>query len=208
MSAKNFNSYIAHPWHGIVPGRAEESLKVYIEMIPQDTVKYEVDKTSGHLLLDRPQKYSSLCPSLYGFIPRTYCGELTAQRAMTQTGRENIVGDGDPLDICVLTERVITNSPLLVNARPVGGLRMLDSDEADDKIIAILVGDPVYKDIRDISEVPKGLMDRIIHYFLTYKEIPEEGDAKRKVEIAEVYGVEEARNVIECSMRDYKEEFI
>src|SRR5262245_6104097 len=100
----------AHPWHG-VPARAPEPgvLNGYIEIVPTDVVKYEVDKATGLLRLDRPHEYSSLCPTLYGFVPQTYCGVRVAERCAERTGRQGIEGDGDPLDICVLTERAITH---------------------------------------------------------------------------------------------------
>ena len=92
-----------HPWHGVSIGAEAPALVTcYIEIVPTDTVKYELDKTTGHLKIDRPQKYSSVCPTLYGLLPQTYCGERVAEACRQRTGRPNIVGDGDPLDICVL----------------------------------------------------------------------------------------------------------
>ncbi|NHW17327.1 inorganic diphosphatase, partial [Escherichia coli] len=85
-----------------------------------------------------PQRFSSQCPTLYGFIPQTYCDELVAKRCAERTGLKDIKGDGDPIDICVLTEKVISSGNLLVRAIPIGGFRMVDGDEADDKIIAVL----------------------------------------------------------------------
>src|SRR5690242_3146626 len=100
----------AHPWHGISPGEhAPDTVTAYIEIVPTDPVKYELDKPSGHLRIDRPQRYSSLCPTLYGFVPQTYCGEEVAKRCMERTGRTGIKGDHDPLDICVLTERPVVH---------------------------------------------------------------------------------------------------
>src|SRR5947209_15791177 len=95
----------AHPWHGIPAGEdAPGTVNAYIEIVPTDAVKYELDKRSGHLRVDRPQRFSSMCPSLYGFIPQSYCGEQVAQLCCDRTGTSGIQGDGDPLDICVLTE--------------------------------------------------------------------------------------------------------
>src|SRR5271155_4506872 len=90
----------AHPWHG-VPIGAEfpQTVTVYVEIVPTDTVKYELDKPSGYLRVDRPQKFSSVCPSLYGLVPQTYCGSLVGAYCAERTGRSQIVGDGDPLDI-------------------------------------------------------------------------------------------------------------
>src|SRR3569832_841757 len=168
-----FLPYLAHPWHGVSPGdRVPEQVTVYVEMVPADTVKYEVDKVSGHLKLDRPQKYSSQCPAPYGFIPQTYCGERNGRHAAERTGRQNIVGDGDPLDICVLTERTINHGGILVSARPIGGYRMFDGKEADDKILAVLHDDPAYGSFQDIKDCPRSLVERLRHYFLTYKDMP------------------------------------
>ena len=131
----------SHPWHGISAGdRAPDVVNVFVELVPTDTVKYEVDKDSGHLKLDRP----SLCPSPYGFIPRTWCKDRVAAMAAAATGRQGVVGDGDPIDICVLTERPINHGSIILRARPIGGLRLFDRHEADDKLIGVLVNDPAY----------------------------------------------------------------
>ncbi|RKH42058.1 inorganic pyrophosphatase [Corallococcus sp. AB049A] len=197
----------AHPWHGISPGpEAPEVVTAYIEIVPTDAVKYEMDKESGILMLDRPQRFSSQCPTLYGFIPRTYCGEQVAKRCAERTGVKDIHGDGDPIDICVLTEKVVSNGNLLVHAVPVGGFRMIDGNEADDKIIAVLESDLVYGELQYIAQLPRPLLDRLKHYFLTYKQIP--GEGKRSVEIAEVYDRQEAMEVIRRSMRDYDKLFV
>ena len=146
----------SHPWHGISVGDdAPRSLRVFIEMVPTDTVKFEIDKTSGHLMLDRPQRYSNICPALYGFIPRTYSDTRVAALCREATGREDIVGDGDPVDICVLTEKDIGHGDILLTAIPVGGFRMIDDKEADDKIIAVLAGDAAYGAMKDIEEHSK-----------------------------------------------------
>ncbi|MCE9667591.1 inorganic pyrophosphatase [Myxococcus stipitatus] len=199
-------TFTAHPWHGVTPGaEAPETITAYIEIVPTDAVKYELDKESGILMLDRPQRFSSQCPSLYGFIPRTYCGELVAKRCAERTGLKDIQGDGDPIDVCVLTEKVVSNGNLLVHAVPVGGFRMVDGNEADDKIIAVLESDLVYGELQHIAQLPRPLLDRLKHYFLTYKQIP--GEGKRSVEIAEVYDRPEALEVIRRSMKDYDREF-
>ncbi|HEX8072610.1 MAG TPA: inorganic pyrophosphatase [Pyrinomonadaceae bacterium] len=193
----------AHPWHGITPGRdAPEFVNAYIELVPTDTVKYELDKPSGHLRLDRPQRFSSLCPTPYGFIPQTYCGPEVARLCEARTGQTGIRGDGDPMDICVLTEKTITHADLLVRAKPIGGLRMIDGDEADDKIVAVLADDVAFGGIEDIGDVPLGLIDRLRHYFLSYKQLPQE--APRRVEIAEVYDRAEAYEAIRRSLADYR----
>ena len=193
----------AHPWHGVALGfDAPGILNAYIELVPSDTVKYELDKASGHLRVDRPQRFSSLCPTLYGFIPQTFCGDLVGELCCERVGIEGIKGDGDPMDICVLTEKAFTHGDFFVRARPIGGLRMIDGQEADDKIIAVLESDVAYGHFEDIKDCPKGLIDRLKHYFLSYKQLP--GDAPRRVEIADVYDRAEAIEVIERSLRDYR----
>lgn len=196
----------AHPWHGIhIGAEAPDIINAYIEILPTDTVKYELDKTTGLLRVDRPQRFSNVCPELYGLIPQTFCGDATGEFCREKTGRDGIVGDGDPLDICVLTEKHISHNNIFLRARPIGGLRMLDGNEADDKIIAILEDDPSYGYWRDISQCTSMLIERLKHYFLTYKQAP---DAKlRACEITHVYGAEEAREVIRQSMEDYRSKF-
>lgn len=194
--------YKSHPWHGVDIGpEAPACLTCFIEVVPYDTVKYEIDKASGYLKIDRPQKYSNIIPALYGFIPQTHSDEHLAAITNQALGRNDIKGDRDPIDICVLTEKEITHGNLLVKARPIGGFRMIDRNEADDKIIAILVGDAVYGDYEDISDVPPAVINRLKHYFLTYKDMPGE---KRGCEIPQIYGKEEAHTVIRASMEDYR----
>lgn len=196
----------AHPWHGIAPAVATDgALTGYVEIVASDTVKYELDKPSGVLRVDRPNRYSSQCPTPYGFFPQTYCAEAIARRCMDRSGRTGIVGDGDPLDLCVLTEKSFTHGSFLLRCRPIGGLRMIDSDEADDKIIAVLEGDPVFGQLQDLTEAPVAVVDRLRHFFLTYKQAP--GEAKRPVEIAEIYGRDEAMATVAASLYDYRTHF-
>lgn len=196
-----------HPWHGIEIGEtAPEVVKVFIEIVPGDTMKYELDKESGYLKVDRPQRFSNICPLPYGFIPQTLCDERVGKYCMEKTGRSSIKGDNDPLDICVITERNIPHGNLILDAIPVGGLRMIDGDEADDKIIAVLKGDASFGDISSISEVPEHIIERLSHYFLTYKEMPD-SDSRRECEITDVYGKEEACEVISRSVKDYNGRF-
>jgi len=196
----------SHPWHGIPIGeRAPERVTAYIEIVPTDTVKYELDKTTGYLRVDRPQKFSNVYPTLYGFIPQTYCGVENGAFCAEKTDRPGIMGDGDPLDICVLSEKTISHGDVIVEAIPIGGLRMLDGDEADDKIIAVLDGDAVYGDWREIYQSPPTLIERLKHYFLTYKQPP--GSPNPRIEITDVYGREEAYEVIRRSQVDYDNRF-
>jgi inorganic pyrophosphatase len=196
----------AHPWHGVpAHDREGDEFTAYIEIVPTDTVTYELDKAAGHLRLDRPHRYSSMCPTLYGFIPQTYCAERVADRCMVRTGRPAIHGDGDPIDICVLSEKPFSHGNFLLRARPIGGLRMVDGNEADDKIVAVLVDDITFGGIEDISQVPEGLIDRLRHYFLTYKQLP--ADQPRRVDIAEIYDRAEAVETIRRSIEDYRNHF-
>ncbi len=197
--------YKSHPWHGIDIGNsAPNEVTTFIEVVPTDTIKYEIDKISGYLRIDRPQKYSNVVPALYGFIPQTYCGELVGNYCCEKTGRQDIKGDGDPLDICVLTEKDITHGDIIAQAIPIGGLRMIDGNQADDKIIAVLKGDIVYGEIADIAQLPELVISRLKHYFLTYKDMPGQD---RVSEITHIYNTEEAYQVIRHSMKDYERRF-
>ena len=200
--------YKPHPWHGLSSGQELPSLvNAYIEIVPTDTVKYEIDKASGYLKVDRPQRYSNLCPTLYGFVPQTYCGKAVGELCAQESGSQSeIVGDGDPLDICVLSERPIANGDIMLAVRPIGGLRMIDGGEADDKIIAVLQNDAVFGSIQDIDDCPNAVLDRLKHYFLTYKEMPD-ASTQSCVEIAAVYGREVAERVILASRKDYDLKF-
>ena len=186
-----------HPWHGLEVGpEPPEILNAFIEITPFDLMKYEVDKVSGYLRVDRPQRSSAQHPTLYGFVPRTYCDERVRKLA---PGAKR--GDGDPLDICVLSERAITRNEIIVRCRVIGGLQMIDGGEADDKIVAVLEGDASYGHVREISDMPPVVVDRLRHYFLTYKQAP---DARTPAcEITHVYGRAEALDVIERSRADY-----
>ncbi len=200
------NLYRSHPWHGVSLGeQAPEIVNCYIEMVPTDTIKYELDKQTGLLKVDRPQKYSSLCPTLYGLLPNTYCNERVAEYCRTKTGLKDIQGDLDPLDICVLTENVILRGDILLRAVPIGGFRMIDGSQADDKIIAVMVDDAVYEGIQDITDCPATLVEKLRHYFLTYKDSPERHNCK--VKITHIYGKAEAQEIIKLAHLDYIQEF-
>lgn len=189
-----------HPWHGLDTGPEPPSIvTAYIEITPFDVIKYELDKVSGLLKVDRPQQSSSSPPTLYGLIPRTYCGSGVAALSSAAAS-----ADGDPLDICVFSERPISNSDIIMNARVIGGLRMIDEGEADDKIVAVLANDPIYADTHDLSDLPRLLVQRLEHYFLTYKQIP---GRSIEVSIEEQYGRGDAHRVIEAAMADYRDEF-
>jgi inorganic pyrophosphatase len=194
-----------HPWHGVSPGdQAPSMLECFVEVVPSDTAKYEIDKVSGYLKLDRPQKYSSVCPALYGFVPQTLCATRVAEFSSQKVGR-TLEGDGDPLDICILTDRPIHHGNLIVECIPIGGFRMVDQEEADDKIVAVLKNDATYGSITEIRQVAAPVIDRLHHYFVTYKQPP---DADRPTcEITHVYDRDDAHEVVRRSLEDYRERF-
>ena len=143
----------------------------YIEIVPTDTVKYELDKETGLLQVDRPQKYSNVCPSLVRLRAADLCAERVrrsarsgpagrARRRRRSARHLRPHREGDP------------HGNILVPAIPIGGLRMLDGNEVDDKIVAVLAGDAVYGGLTDIAGCPRLLVDRLRHYFLTYKQAP------------------------------------
>ena len=195
-----FYRWRPHPWHGLEVGKDPPRLvHAYIEITPYDLAKYEIDKITGYLRVDRPQRTSSQPPTLYGFVPRTYGGERVAELS-----EKSLSGDKDPLDICVLSERQITKAEVIVNALVVGGLQVIDNKEADDKIIAVLENDNVWGNVRDISELPDILVERLRHYFSTYKLVPGE---ESKISIEKAYGAEHAQKVVSAGIDDYQELF-
>lgn len=196
-----FRTNKAHPWHGVPIGEnAPEEVTVFIEIVPRDTVKYEVDKETGYLKIDRPQQYSNVVPANYGFIPQTYCSEGVANLARGKTSINITDGDGDPLDILVLSEHHIPRGDIILKARPIGGFCLIDANEADDKIIAVLKGDKVFEQYKEISELPKGILERFEHYFLTYKSLPDDPNV---CEIAYSYGRDASYEVIKAAIGDY-----
>lgn len=198
MAGSGFWQWRPHPWHGLEVGRQPPAqVNAFIEITPFDLIKYEVDKFTGYLRVDRPQRTSSQPPALYGFIPRTYCGERVASLSPGA-----VRGDGDPLDICVISERPIARAEVIVPARVVGGIRLLDRGEADDKIVAVLEGDFVWHDISDLAELPRILVERLEHYFATYKLVP---GLDLQIHVQNVYGAEHAARVVEAAMQDYAE---
>ncbi len=197
---KSFHVWRPHPWHGLEIGpKPPHLVNAYIEITPFDLVKYEIDKHTGYLLVDRPQRTSSQPPALYGFIPRTLCGERFARLSPHAT-----VGDGDPLDICVLSERSITKSEIVLPVRVIGGIQMIDDGEADDKIVAVLQNDEFWEKTNDIGDVPPVLIERLTHYFSTYKLV---ADKKPIIVIDQIYGLDHACSVINAAIEDYNEAF-
>ncbi len=189
-----------HPWHGLDPGPdAPQIVTAFIEMTPYDVVKYETDKKTGYIRVDRPQRASVHPPALYGFVPRTLCA--TRVGALSETSEP---GDDDPLDICVYSERPIARANIIVDVRVIGGITMFDHGEVDDKIVAVIAKDHIWKDIRDISELPAVLTERLVHYFSTYKWVPGE---ESQVTMGDPYGHEHAWKVIDAARADYDEAF-
>jgi inorganic pyrophosphatase len=113
-------------------------------------------------------------------------------------------GDGDPLDICVLSERPITRAEVLLTVRVVGGLSTLDQGAADDKIIAVLQGDSVWGNAMDVTDIPERLIERLRHYFATYKLVPGQSSP---VITQEIYGLAHAEQVVTAAIQDYLLEF-
>lgn len=198
-------NFKAHPWHGISAGSdVPNVVNVFVEIVPSDTIKYEIDKQSGYLKVDRPQQFSNIIPALYGFIPRTYCHDEVLKLAIESGADDVETGDLDPLDICVLSSHNIHAGGMLMEAIPIGGFKMIDKGEADDKIVAVMKGDHAFGHFRDITELPQAEVKRLMHYFLTYKNLPDES---AKCRIQEVYGADHARSVIKASQKDYANKF-
>lgn len=197
---KPFYRWRPHPWHGLEAGdEIPRLVNAFIEITPFDSVKYELDKTTGYVRVDRPQRTSAQPPNLYGFIPRTYCGNRVGDLSP-----KSCVGDGDPLDICVLSERPISRGEIILRAKVVGGLQMVDDGQADDKIIAVLENDNIWGHAEKLSDIPDVIVERLRHYFSTYKQIF--GQAHNTT-IEDVYDVDHAFKVINASLEDYIEEF-
>lgn len=171
-----------HPWHDVSIGQdAPNTVTGVIEIPKNCRAKYELDKDSGMLLLDRVLYSSINYPSNYGFIPQTYCD------------------DNDPLDILVLSQIEIV--PMcLVEARPIGVMRMLDEGEMDDKIIAVAVNDMSVGHIKDVSELPAHSLKELRSFFEDYKKLEH-----KEVIVEDFQGREVAQEVIKQSMKDYKE---
>ena len=195
-----FYRWRPHPWHGLDIGPDAPSIvHAYIEITPYDRVKYEVDKATGYLKVDRPQRSSAMPPALYGFVPRTFCGKRVG--ALSPKAKD---GDGDPLDICVISERPINRGEVFLNARVVGGFQAVDRTEADDKIIAVLANDNVWGEATSLDDLPKVLIERMHHYFSTYKMEPGQ---ESPMTITDTYGPEHAMKVVAASIADYDEAF-
>lgn len=174
----------SHPWHDVNPiTDSPETFQAIIEISRGSKAKYEVDKASGLLRLDRVLHASFTYPINYGFIPQTYAG------------------DGDPLDILVLSQ--IDIEPLsIVNAKVIGVLRMHDKG-IDDKIIAVCDNDVSVNQINALHELPLYLKDEIQHFFEQYKKL-EHTD----VVVEEWLGKEDALKIIHQNLNDYREQIL
>jgi inorganic pyrophosphatase len=200
MPQSHYYRWRPHPWHGLESGPAlPHMINAYIEITPYDLIKYEVDKLTGYLHVDRPQRTSSMPPTLYGIIPQTYCGRRVGALA---PGTE--WGDGDPLDVCVVSERPIDRGEIVLTARVVGGIQTIDNGRADDKIVAVLHNDNFWGDVTDISQLPDRMVERLQHYFSTYKLLPGELD---QMVLGDVYNNEHAMKVVLAAIADYEEQF-
>lgn len=172
-------------WHDIEEDRVKKEDFVGVVEIPKGcNNKYELDKKTGLLKLDRILYTATHYPANYGFIPRTYAG------------------DNDPLDVLILCQEAIY--PLtLVECYPIGALRMIDNNEEDEKIIAIAKYDPFLNTYKDISEIPAQVSAEIKHFFEVYKQL--EG---KQTTVDKIMGREEAEQIIEKCMENYKEKFL
>lgn len=169
-----------HPWHQVSYGENAPEIVNGIIEIPKNTrAKYELDKESGMLKMDRVLYSSMYYPANYGFIPQTYCD------------------DKDPLDIVVLSQ--VTIVPMcIVEARVIGVMQMLDNGEKDDKIIAVAENDMSVNHIRDIEELPKHFFRELKNFFEDYKKLE-----NKTVEVEEFQNAEKAREIVKQSMLDY-----
>ncbi|MEM4637700.1 MAG: inorganic diphosphatase [Candidatus Woesearchaeota archaeon] len=170
-----------NPWHDVHYGEdAPEEVNAIIEVPKNSTLKYELDKKTGLIKLDRVLYSAVHYPGDYGFIPRTYWS------------------DNDPLDILILSNYPVY--PLtIVKARPIGVIHVIDNDEQDDKIIAVHAGDPRFSKYMDISDVPEHLVAEIKHFFETYKQLQ-----NKKVKVLDMKNSVIARKLVLKGIENYK----
>lgn len=173
-----------HPWHDISIGdKAPEKVMSIIEIPANTRAKYELDKDSGMLLLDRVIYSSMYYPTNYGFIPRTYCD------------------DQDPLDILVLSQIEIV--PMcMVEAKVIGVMQMVDGGEMDDKIIAVAANDMSVAHFNDVSELPEFWKKEMRNFFEDYKKLE-----NKTVDVEEFQGREKAMEIVQQAMQDYEVKF-
>lgn len=173
-------------WHDISPKRiTPDDFMVVIEIEKGSKCKYELDKETGVLMLDRILYTATHYPANYGFIPRTYAD------------------DGDPLDVLVLCSQEL-NPMTIVRCYPIGLITMMDNGHYDDKIIAIPFSDPSYNEYTDISQIPKHIFDEMSHFFKVYKELEGKETA---TEVNDASSAEDAKRIIEKAINGYIESY-
>src|SRR5262245_64271671 len=173
----------AHPWHDVpLPDNPADGFPVFIEIPMGSKVKYELDKATGLLRVDRVLYSAVHYPANYGFVPRTYCP------------------DGDPIDVLVLGEEAVTPG-VLMRARAIGVMRMRDEKGEDDKLIAVHVDDPDYAGYRDVSDLPRHRLRALQRFFLDYKVL--EG---KEVEVDAPLGASQALQILREAIASYSRE--
>ena len=171
-------------WHDISPKRIKaEDFICVIEISKGSKKKYELDKETGYLMLDRILYTSTHYPANYGFIPRTFADDL------------------DPLDVLILCSKPL-HPMTSVRCYPIGVITMIDNGRYDEKIIAIPFHDPTYNSYRDISEIPSHIFEEMTHFFKVYKQL--EG---KQTAVNEVLGAEEAKKIIQTAIENYVKNF-
>jgi inorganic pyrophosphatase len=171
-------------WHDISPSRiTKNDFIAVIEIEKGSKKKYELDKETGHLILDRILYTSTHYPANYGLIPRTYAD------------------DGDPLDVLVLCSEAIYPMTL-VRVYPIGVMRMLDGGKMDDKIIAVPFSDPTYLGITSIDELPPHIFDEIMHFFSVYKQLE-----SKQTAVQSLFGKEKAEQIVKEAIESYNQTF-
>lgn len=180
-----FRGTASHPWHDLSPGtEAPEIVNCVIEIPRGSKVKYELDKDTGLIYVDRILYSSVVYPHNYGFIPKTYCE------------------DGDPLDILVLMQESVVPMCFL-RARPIGVMQMLDQGERDDKVIAVHADDPEFMGFKDISQLPTHRLTEIRRFFEDYKK-----NENKEVTVDDILGNEEAKQVVKDALNQYQEHYV
>lgn len=171
-------------WHNIDPKLiTPDDFNALIEIPKESRCKYELDKDTGLIRLDRVLYTSTHYPQNYGFIPRTYAD------------------DRDPLDVLVITSAPVYPMTL-IRAYPIGVMRMIDNGDVDDKIIAIPFSDPTYSNIKIVDDLPPHIFDEIVHFFSVYKQL--EG---KTTAVDSLLGVADAKRIIQEAIDGYKEKF-